>query len=104
MIRYVAPLYREESEIAKIAMESALAQKVAEQVLTKAQQLARAEGETQFAESLHIETGVRPKGRPFIQVVADDPLAERTEFGDTNTTRRRILGRAAGVTIYSDQP
>jgi len=37
------------------------------------------------------EAGVRPKGRPFVNVVADN--AEQ-EFGSSRTARRRILGRA----------
>ena len=41
----------------------------------------------------HITTseGTRPKGRPYARVTAD---ADQ-EWGNTNTARRRILGRAA---------
>lgn len=37
------------------------------------------------------EAGVRPKGRPFVNVVADN--AEQ-EFGSSRIARLRILGRA----------
>lgn len=38
-----------------------------------------------------VETGTRPKGRPFARVYAD---AEQ-EYGSMRMDRRRILGRAA---------
>lgn len=37
------------------------------------------------------ETGIRPGGRPFVNVVADN--AEQ-EWGSSRTARHRILGRA----------
>lgn len=37
------------------------------------------------------EAGIRPGGRPFVNVVSDN--AEQ-EFGSSRTKRRRILGRA----------
>lgn len=100
--RYRRPLYSELAEVAKIAMESREAQDVAQKIYDQAKTIAQQEGETQFAENLKIEAGERPKGRPFIRVTADDPEAERIEFGDTNQARLRILGRAAGVIIFPD--
>ncbi len=58
-------------------------------IAARAQQIAAAEkvkGEVSTSE------GTRPKGRPYARVTAD----AGQEFGDTNTARRRILGRAAG--------
>ncbi|WP_417220505.1 hypothetical protein [Arthrobacter sp.] len=56
---------------------------------------ARAEGIAASEEvDMQVTTvaGVRPKGRPFVNVVADN--AEQ-EWGSSRTGRRRILGRAA---------
>lgn len=67
----------------------------------RAREIAVQEGETVFADALQVVDGVRPKGRPFSRVVADDPSATGVEFGtSTHPVRRRILGRAAGVTIF----
>lgn len=100
--RYQRPLYSELAEVAKIAMESEVAEKVTEAIYDNAKSIAQQEGETQFAENLKIEAGERPKGRPFRRVIADDSEGERKEFGDTNQARLRILGRAAGVIIFPD--
>lgn len=102
VFKYRAPLYSELAEVAKIAMGTDEAQKVAQAVFEKAQSIAREEGEEQFADSLQLVAGERPKGRPYIRITADDPEAERKEFGDTNQARLRILGRAAGITIFPD--
>lgn len=74
----------------------------ADAVRSRATSDAGAAGETAFAGSLRRESGVRPKGRPYARVIADYEGASAVEFGDTNKVRRRILGRAAGVTIFND--
>ena len=73
--------------------------KVAEAILPKAVALATAAGEPVFAASLRVEDGVRPKGRSFSRVIADDPSATAVEFGANDTERRRILGEAAGTQV-----
>lgn len=104
--RYRAPLYREESEITEIALGTDVATQRAQQILAKAQELAAADGETEFADSLTIEEGERPKGRAYLRITADTANGEAVEFGDdgpdTNQARRRILGRAGGVVIFDD--
>ena len=40
-----------------------------------------------------VESGTRPKGRPFSNVVSENV---GQEWGDRYTERRRILGRTAG--------
>lgn len=102
VFRYRAPLYSEGAEIAKIAMESDTAQNVAKAILEKAQELARAAGYDEYADQLRIETGERPRGRPYIRVIADTDDASDIEFGDTGTERLRILGRAGNVVIFPD--
>jgi len=75
--------------------------RVAVAVQGRAREIAGQEGEAVFADALQVVDGVRPKGRPFSRVIADDAGATGVEFGsDTHPVRRRILGRAAGVTIF----
>ncbi len=70
-------------------------------VYVRARDDATSAGETGFAAALRVEVGVRPKGRPYATVIADDPAAGAVEFGSSShPVRRRILGRAAGVVIY----
>jgi hypothetical protein len=54
-----------------------------------AETLAKAEGVEMNVTTV---AGVRPGGRPFVNVVSDN--ADQ-EFGTSKTSRRRILGRAA---------
>lgn len=68
---------------------------VAEPIAARARALAREEIGEEFAADIRISEEVRPKGRPTAKVEADRTDAEQHEFGDTSTTRRRILGRAA---------
>lgn len=63
-------------------------QVVADRIKGRADGLARAEGVDMNVTTV---AGVRPKGRPFVNVVGDN--AEQ-EFGSSRTKRRRILGRA----------
>lgn len=62
---------------------------VAERAAARARQLAASEGVEMNVSTV---SGVRPKGRPFVNVVADN--AEQ-EFGSSRMGRFRILGRAA---------
>jgi len=87
------------AEINKNEAVTAELHKVAEAILPKAVALANAAGETAFAESLRVEDGVRPKGRAFSRVIADDASAAAVEFGSNDTDRRRILGQAAGTQV-----
>ena len=87
------------AEISKDPELHAALHAVAEAILPKAVALATAAGETVFAASLRIEDGVRPKGRAFSRVIADDPSATAVEFGANDTERRRILGEAAGTQV-----
>lgn len=64
-------------------------QVVADRVKVRAAGIASAEG---VEMNLSTKAGVRPKGRPFVNVLADN--AEQ-EFGSSRVGRRRILGRAA---------
>lgn len=64
-------------------------QVVANRVAKRAQMLAGAEGVEMNVSTV---AGVRPKGRPYVNVVADN--AEQ-EFGSSRSGRFRILGRAA---------
>ncbi|WXW93147.1 hypothetical protein SEA_BRAYBEAST_10 [Arthrobacter phage BrayBeast] len=63
-------------------------QVVADRVKGRADQLARNEGVDM---KVSTETGVRPGGRPFVNVVTDNP---GQEFGTALHQRHRILGRA----------
>lgn len=61
---------------------------VAERIKARAEGIA-ADEETDM--QITLQTGIRPEGRPFVNVVSDN--AEQ-EFGSSRTSRRRILGRA----------
>lgn len=99
-IRYV-PSFSGIGEASAIAAaaDDAIAH-VAEQVLAATQSLAADDDElTQFGAALRIDTGTRPKGRGYRRVIADTPDGEALEWGDNVTTRRRILGQAAGIQL-----
>lgn len=64
-------------------------QVVANRVAARAKSIASSEGVEMEVKTV---AGVRPKGRPYVNVVTDN--AEQ-EFGSSRTKRRRILGRAA---------
>jgi len=76
---------------------------VADRIEPRAKTLARAEIGDDFADAIRVEEDTRPKGRPTARVIADREDAEQHEFGDTNTARRRILGRSAQVGRILDE-
>ena len=59
------------------------------QLRTRVDSLGASEGVTMNA---RVESGTRPKGRPYSNVVSDNVSQE---WGDRYTERRRILGRVA---------
>lgn len=65
-------------------------QVVADRIRKRAEGIAANEGVDMQVTTV---AGVRPGGRPFVNVVSDN--AEQ-EFGSSRVDRRRILGRAAG--------
>lgn len=64
-------------------------QVVANRVAARARSIAASEGVEMEVTTV---AGVRPKGRPYVNVVTNN--AEQ-EYGSARTKRRRILGRAA---------
>lgn len=64
-------------------------QVVANRVAARAKGIAASEGVDMEVTTV---AGVRPKGRPYVNVVTNN--AEQ-EFGSARTKRRRVLGRAA---------
>lgn len=84
------------------AILDAKVQKVADKIAAKAKAIALKEGLTQYADSIQVTEGQRPKGRGFREVIADTPDGEKREWGDTDTARLRILGRASGVKVFPD--
>jgi len=63
-------------------------QVVADRVKARAEQLARSEG---VDITVTTQAGTRPGGRPFVNVVGDNP---DQEHGSSRSGRFRILGRA----------
>lgn len=61
---------------------------VADRIKSRAEGLAAAEG---IDMKITTQAGVRPEGRPFVNVIGDD--ADQ-EFGTWRGKRRRVLGRA----------
>lgn len=62
---------------------------VAERVKLRAEGIAASEG---VEMKIKLVTGVRPEGRPFVDLVSED---DEQEFGTSRIGRLRILGRAA---------
>lgn len=63
-------------------------QVVANRIQSRATGLASSDGvDMKFT----TEAGIRPGGRPFVNVIGDN---SEQEFGSSRTQRRRILGRA----------
>lgn len=89
-------------EISALATGEPEFQVLAKAILAKAQQLAKDAGLDDYEANLRIEQGVRPKGRGYVRVIADDPTATAVEYGDDDMERLRILGQASGVTIFPD--
>lgn len=104
MLKYI-PSFKGIGEASVIAAETDDAiQEAARKILDEAKRLAEGDDElTAFAESLHIDTGARPKGRGYARVVADSEDAQALEWGDSHKARRRILGQAAGIAIFPDE-
>lgn len=88
--------------------------KVAETIYATAHADAASQGLTDYAALLKVEQGTRPKGRTYSRVTAQDTQAGEDggappaispsvyEWGSEQIRRRRILGKAAGVAIFSD--
>ncbi|MEW1964640.1 hypothetical protein AB0302_04490 [Micrococcus sp. NPDC078436] len=64
-------------------------QQVADRIASRARGLAASEG---VEMNVTTQGGVRPQGRPYVNVVGDNV---DQEWGTTRSGRRRILGRAA---------
>ncbi|MGW0865744.1 hypothetical protein [Streptomyces sp. NPDC002611] len=67
----------------------------AEDIVPRAQALARAEVSDEVADSITVSEEIRPRGRPTAKVIADREDAADHEYGSSSTERRRLLGRAA---------
>lgn len=101
LVRFVAPSYEKVGEISLMAMESPAVQAFAEKIADEARRIAVEEGYPDLADAVTV-TSARPKGRGQVAIVIDDDAATGVEFGDTDTERARILGRAAGVPLWPD--
>lgn len=86
------------NEITKLPQVRKALRERAEQIATEARRIAASEIDTDFARQIVVSEEIRPSGRPTAKVLATREDAERYEYGDDNTARRRVLGRAAGVT------
>lgn len=78
----------------------------AEEIAKRARTIAAAEIDDGFASEIRVTDETRPSGRPVAKVEATRQDAAAQEWGSTNTQRRRVLGRAAGVqpqTIFPDR-
>ncbi|MEU2797430.1 hypothetical protein ABZ684_21880 [Streptomyces sp. NPDC006995] len=76
----------------------------AEEIAQRARGIASAEIDDGFAGEIHVSEEIRPSGRPTAKVKATREDAAAQEWGSTNTARRRVLGRAAGVTPQTVLP
>ncbi|MFH9011230.1 hypothetical protein ACH4C6_07620 [Streptomyces sp. NPDC017943] len=78
----------------------------AEEIAARARTIAAAEIDDDFASEIRVSDETRPSGRPVAKVEATRDDAPDHEWGSSNTQRRRVLGRAAGVTpetIFRDR-
>lgn len=71
----------------------------ADDMLPEAVKLAEGANLPAYAAALRVEEGERPKGRPYADLIADDPTATAVEWGDTDVERRRILGQVGNVQV-----
>ena len=71
----------------------------ADRIAPLARSIARSEISEEFAGSIEVVEEIRPQGRPTAKVIADRADAEAHEHGDSNTQRRRVLGRAAHTRV-----
>jgi len=99
VVKYVPDYDGLKEMLADPAIVAALHEVAAQQILPAAKALALAAKMPEYAASLRVEDGVRPKGRTYSRVIADDQSATAVEFGDNATQRRRILGTAANVQV-----
>lgn len=99
VVKYVPDYDGLKELLADPAIVAALHEVAAQQILPAAKALAQQAKLPEYAASLRVEDGVRPKGRSYSRVIADDPNATAVEYGDNDTERRRILGRAANVQV-----
>lgn len=95
--RYEPPSYPQGTEIVQLLKVRRALTVQALRIAPRARSLARSEGLDSAARSVHVKEGTRPKGRPYSYVIMDHEDGEKHEFGDTNTARRRILGRAGNA-------
>jgi hypothetical protein len=72
---------------------------VAEGVRKRAKAIASAGGNPELGDSYRVETGTRPRGRPYARIITDHEGAVGAEYGDEGVDRLRVLGRAANVQV-----
>lgn len=94
------------TEIMRLPKVRAALKAKAEEIAARARTTAASEIGDNFASEIRVSEEIRPSGRPTAKVIADREDAADHEWGTTNTQRRRVLGRAAGVepqTIFPDR-
>ncbi|MEW1568318.1 hypothetical protein AB0454_35740 [Streptomyces sp. NPDC093509] len=94
------------TEIMRLPKVRAALKAKAEEIAARARTTAASEIDDNFASEIRVSEEIRPSGRPTAKVIADRADAADHEWGSTNTQRRRVLGRAAGVepqTIFPDR-
>lgn len=94
------------TEIMRLPKVRAALKAKAEEIAARARTTAASEIDDNFASEIRVSEEIRPSGRPTAKVIADREDAADHEWGTTNTQRRRVLGRAAGVepqTIFPDR-
>lgn len=99
--RFIPSTHKEIAEISQLAMQSEVAQKLAKRIAEDARRIANESGHPELADAVTV-TSARPKGRGQIQIIIDDGGAAAVEWGDNETEKARILGRAAGVQLFPD--
>lgn len=92
------------TEIMRLPQVRAALKARAEAIAQQAKAIASSEIDDGFADEIHVSEEIRPSGRPTAKVQATRADASDQEWGSTNTARRRVLGRAAGVTPQTVLP
>lgn len=92
------------TEIMRLPKVREALHKRAEEIAQRAKAIASAEIDDGFANEIRVSDEIRPSGRPTSKVEATREDASDQEWGSTNTARRRVLGRAAGVTPQTVLP
>jgi len=93
-------------EIMRMPKVRAALKAKAEEIAGRARSMAASEIDDGFASEIEVSEEIRPSGRPTAKVLASRSDSADHEWGSTNTQRRRILGRAAGVepqTLFRDR-